>query len=433
MSYEKPEEFDIIILGTGIIESIVAAKLVKKFKILIIDKNNTYGADTASLNYKEICKRFNQETQPLLLENFKNFSIDLLPKMILIEGRIQDYLKEYNLKDMINFVIIPGCFIYKKGKCIPVPMNEKSSFNTSAVSFLQKPRLIKFFWDVRKFVENPNTYKFQNTMREEFDAYGINDETKELIGHAICLNLDNSYLDKHPRETFDKLVLFVSSIRNQKSNISPYAYPLYGLSEFSQTFSRYSSNFGAICRLNTSINSIDVNEYNNFILQCIDHEGQPLIVQSKCIIGEPSYFKEDTEIKYEVIRCICIIKGDIKLLEKQISAQITFLASDLKRQNDILLIILGEREKTSFNEYKIAIISTIKETENIENELKIVIDKLGCIIHKFIRVDEIRGPDPELNSPGIYISESVDHTPSLETIFEQAEQIINKINKDNII
>ncbi|KAF7701493.1 putative secretory pathway GDP dissociation inhibitor 1 [Cucumispora dikerogammari] len=457
MESTSPEEFDFVIFGTGIIESLIGAKLSKTHKILFIDKNGTYGSDTTSLNYKEICEKFQQAPQPALLNNYRLFSIDILPKMILIEGKIQDYLTEFHLKEMINFVIIPGCFIYKKGKCISIPMDEKTSFDTTAVSFWQKPRLMKFFWDVRKYVESPEKYKFQKTMREEFELYGINDETKELIGHALCQNLDDSYLNNPPKETFDKIVLFVGSIRSQKSCVSPFAYPLYGLSEFSQTFVRYACNRGSVCRLNTTMVGINISssddiysnistdggrkaetniEKNNeggFIVNLIDHENKPLFVKARNILADPTYLPEDTQLKYEIIRCICIIRGKTAFLEENISAQITFLASDLKRKNDIFLLILGEREKTTIDGYKIAIISTIKETTVPEDEISFVISKLGNLIHKFLRVDEVRGPFSEFKSRGIYISQSIDHTPSLESVFVYAEGILKDMENDGVL
>ena len=45
------EEYDILILGTGITESILSVLLSKdNFKVLNIDQNSFYGGSTASLN-----------------------------------------------------------------------------------------------------------------------------------------------------------------------------------------------------------------------------------------------------------------------------------------------------------------------------------------------------------------------------------------------
>ena len=59
------EEFDVIILGTGITECILSGILssTQNKKILYIDKQNYYGGDTASINLKQLFERNNRPTK----------------------------------------------------------------------------------------------------------------------------------------------------------------------------------------------------------------------------------------------------------------------------------------------------------------------------------------------------------------------------------
>jgi hypothetical protein len=76
---------------------------------------------------------------------------------------------------------------------------------------------MKFFWDVRNYGTSvcqgkSHTKDFKNTMREEFNEFGLSEDVREFIGHAIALNLDDSYLNEHPKITYDKICLYVRSV-----------------------------------------------------------------------------------------------------------------------------------------------------------------------------------------------------------------------------
>ena len=50
------EEYDAIVLGTGLKECILSGLLsVDGLKVLHIDRNNYYGGQSASLNLKQVC------------------------------------------------------------------------------------------------------------------------------------------------------------------------------------------------------------------------------------------------------------------------------------------------------------------------------------------------------------------------------------------
>ena len=421
------EEYDFVIFGTGLIESLLACELSKmQKKVLVVDENANYGSDVMTLSYNEIVKKFNAEPIKELEEKSREFNIDLIPKIFLVNGAVQSLMKNYSIEELVKFKLIGGSFLFKSGKLLKIPTSEKSSMKTSLVSFWEKPRLIKFFWNIRKYAEGKN-YDFKETVREEFVRYGISEQTQEFIGHAIALNLDDKYLDKHPKEFFDKVVLYVSSIVTSKGVNSPYIFPEYGLSEISQFLSRVGSVSGITYRLNTKLDNLELEE-NSYKLDITDFEGEKISLRTKAIISNPSYFMEDIIPKYEIIRSICIIKGECDLLQENDSANVVFLSSDLKRKNDIFLLVLSEKEKVCPKNYRIAIISTKRETSSDpKEEISVVYSKLGNVIQSFVSVDTVYCAREEI--PGFYIIENIDHTPSLETGFKEFEYIFEKILK----
>lgn len=58
-------EYDAIILGTGLTECIISGLLsVQGKRVLHVDRNNYYGADTASLSLQNLYQKFRDHSEP---------------------------------------------------------------------------------------------------------------------------------------------------------------------------------------------------------------------------------------------------------------------------------------------------------------------------------------------------------------------------------
>lgn len=85
------QEYDVVILGTGLTECILSGLLsVNGKKVLHMDRNEYYGAACASLTLDQTWKHFKQEgAPPEKLGNKaaqRKYSIDLLPKFLMANG-----------------------------------------------------------------------------------------------------------------------------------------------------------------------------------------------------------------------------------------------------------------------------------------------------------------------------------------------------------
>jgi Rab GDP dissociation inhibitor len=76
----------------------------------------------------------------------------------------------------------------------------------------------------------------KDTMDEVYAKFGLEAGTKDFIGHAMALYLDDTYLHKPAREAVERILLYVNSMARYGK--SPYIYPLYGLGELPQGFAR---------------------------------------------------------------------------------------------------------------------------------------------------------------------------------------------------
>lgn len=77
-------EYDAIILGTGLTECILSGLLsVQGKRVLHLDRNNYYGAETASLGLSNLFQKFRGTEPGTHLGHPRHWNVDLIPKFIM--------------------------------------------------------------------------------------------------------------------------------------------------------------------------------------------------------------------------------------------------------------------------------------------------------------------------------------------------------------
>jgi Rab GDP dissociation inhibitor len=149
----------------------------------------------------------------------------------------------------------------------------------------------------------------------------------------------NSYITKSARSTYDRIILYTSSMARYGK--SPYIYPLYGLGELPQSFARLSAIYGGTYMLDKTIDNIETDADGKFI--GVTSGGET--VKAKQVIGDPSYFgagKEDQGGKIrvleegKVVRAICLLKHPIPGTDDSDSCQIIIPQNQVNRRNGVL-------------------------------------------------------------------------------------------------
>lgn len=191
-------------------------------------------------------------------------------------------------------------------------------------------------------------------MKTVYEKFGLETGTQDFIGHAMALYLDdeyvkytikplslvnqntpplNSYITKSARPTYDRIVLYTSSMARYGK--SPYIYPLYGLGELPQSFARLSAIYGGTYMLDKPIEKIVTGDDGKFV--GVTSGGET--VKAKQVIGDPSYFLsgEDGKIRVieegKVVRAICLLKHPIPGTEDADSCQIIIPQNQVNRRN----------------------------------------------------------------------------------------------------
>ena len=185
---DLPDRFDVVVLGTGLTESIIAAAASRAGKtVLHLDSKNYYGSEWTSLNFKQVenwiksesddskspfsniecLELYSEEWTQSKLEGLGNkINIDLCPRVSLSEVEVSPFLILYstqfiyssgpmvelliksNISRYLEFINCHRLYFLKEEengmKCVSVPSSRSSIFTSKDLSIIQKRRLTKF-------------------------------------------------------------------------------------------------------------------------------------------------------------------------------------------------------------------------------------------------------------------------------------------------
>ncbi len=127
------------------------------------------------------------------------------------------------------------------------------------LGMFEKIRARSFFQFIAGYdFNNPKTQQGLDlntvTMAHVYKYFNLESGTQDFIGHALALHLDDSYMNRPAKETYDRIILSVSSLARYGK--SPFIYPLYGLGELPQGFARLSAIYGGTYMLSKPIEEV---------------------------------------------------------------------------------------------------------------------------------------------------------------------------------
>ncbi|TNN85543.1 Rab GDP dissociation inhibitor alpha [Liparis tanakae] len=264
------EEYDIIVLGTGL-------KLFKKFKV-------PGPAESLGLG--------------------KEWNIDLIPKFFLANGELVKVLVHTEVTRYLDFKVVEGSYVYKAGKVHKVPGTEEDVMHSpDLMGMFDKRRFRKLLLFALNFdARNPRTCQDVDpdkmTTRDLFIRFDLGPDVMEFTGHAIALHSSESYLDQPCGETIRRIQLYSESLSR---NPSPYLYPVYGLGELPQGYARLSAEYGGTFLLNRTVDELVMDGGK---VKAVKSEGK--LFHCKQLICDPSYVPNRVRKVGRVIRVIYI-------------------------------------------------------------------------------------------------------------------------------
>jgi len=453
----QDEEYDVIVLGTGLTECVLSGVLsVEGKKVLHMDRNDYYGGESASLNLGQVFPPlprphfFQFPTNPLpwfiflllccyfqLYKKFKNgaapnealgkdrdYNVDVIPKLMMASEDLVNILVHTDVTRYLEFKQIGGSYVYRDKKIAKLPSTESEAISSPLMGLFEKNRARLFFKFVQQYNEaDAKTHQGvppSTQTAEVFKKFGLEPGTQDFIGHAMCLFLDDSYKEQPWSVAFKAMGLYTTSIARWGK--SPYIYPLYGLGELPQGFARLSAIYGGTYMLNKPIDEIVV---ENGVVVGVKSEGE--VARAKVVICDPSYVPNRVKKVAQVVRAICFLKHPIPNTADADSLQLIIPMNQVGRKNDVYICCVSAAHNVCPKGYWVAIVSTIVETNNPEAELKVGLDLLGPVEEKFVGVSDVFVPNSDGREDKVFVSKSYDATSHFQTVTADVRDIYKRV------
>ncbi|CAI6367903.1 unnamed protein product [Macrosiphum euphorbiae] len=410
------EEYDCIVLGTGLKECILSGMLsVSGKKVLHVDRNKYYGGESASITpLQELFQKFGvKEPDEKEHGRGRDWNVDLVPKFLMANGLLVKLLIHTGVTRYLEFKSVEGSYVYKGGKIYKVPVDQKEALSSDLMGIFEKRRFRNFLIFVQDFQENdPKTWKDVDPQRmsayQLYTKFGLDKNTQDFTGHALALYLNDDYVNEPAANLIRRIKLYSDSLARYGK--SPYLYPLYGLGELPQGFARLSAIYGGTYMLNTPVDEI---VFEGSSVVGIKSGG--VVAKCKQVFCDPSYIKERVKKTGQVIRCICLLNHPIPNTRDALSTQIIIPQNQVNRKSDIYVSLVSNTHQVSAQGWFIAMVSSKVETSNPELEIKPGLDLLGSIKQKFVSISDYYEPIDDGKDSKLFISKSYDATSHFET------------------
>merc|ERR1711981_282463 len=452
---EIAPEYDVVVLGTGLTECVLSGVLsVKGKKVLHIDRNDHYGGEAASVNIETLFKKYgnyNKGEEPWKKYGRVNdWNIDLVPKLLMSSGELTNILVSTDVTRYLEFRQVAGSYVQQypgaKAAVAKVPSDAGEALRSSLMGLFEKRRMKSFIEWIGTFKESDSaSHKGLNintcTMKEVYDKYGLEANTRDFVGHSMALYTTDEYVDKKgmAKDCVERIRLYVNSMARYGK--SPYIYPLYGLGELPQGFARLSAIYGGTYMLNTDVDEVLWEGGKAVGIKATmkerGEEGDGMKFQTKCktIIADPSYFPSKAKVTHHLLKAICILNHPIDHTNNADSLQLIIPQSQVGRKNDIYIAVVSSAHNVCPKGYYIAIVSTIAETNaNHHLELQAGFDRLGRIEEKFMGAPiPLYEPLEDGNTDSVFLSKSYDATSHFETTTDDIRDIYKRAAGEELV
>eukprot|EP00917_Polyrhabdina_sp_WS-2016_P011080 GHVP01024290.1.p1 GENE.GHVP01024290.1~~GHVP01024290.1.p1 ORF type:complete len:455 (+),score=61.46 GHVP01024290.1:1292-2656(+) len=434
------EVYDVVVCGTGFTECIISGLLsVEGKKVLHLDRNAYYGAESASLNLTHLWARFRpNETPPAELGANRDWNIDIIPKFVMSHGSLVKMLLKTGVSKYLEWQVVDGTYVYQYQKAgfiagekhiHKVPATEREILTSQLMSLFEKNRSRSFFnFATRWNGEDPETHKpfdyHKTLMSDVYAHFNLHSTTIDFVGHAVALHTSDKYLSEPCGPTFDKIKMYVLSLA--RFGNSPFIYPVYGLGGLPEGFSRLSARYGGTYMLNAKIKGFKYDSQGK-VCGVEDEDGQ--VAQCKMVVCDPTYVQTTNKVKKinQVIRALCLLTSPIKEAAHKNSCQVIIPQNQTGRQHDIYITLVSHTHGIAKQGYYVAIVSTTVETDNPTAEIQVGLDLLGDIKEKFIYISDVYHNSQSGKDDQVFVSKSYDATSHFESATEDVMDLYKRI------
>ncbi|XP_046979071.1 rab proteins geranylgeranyltransferase component A 1 [Vanessa cardui] len=300
MDENLPNHFNVIVVGTGVVESIVAAACSRIGKeVLHIDCSDHYGGLWASYNFdglqkfiKEVKTEPNKHSQVYNMEEkwyinkdppqeepkeesedgkaepakkvwsqadftteYRKFNIDMTSKLLFSRGPLVELLISSNIARYAEFRCVTRVLTWLNDKLMPVPCSRADVFATEAVSIVEKRMLMKMLTSIVGYNDEEMNNEFKDWNDKTFKEYLTHKGLTPNLIHYVLFAIAGGTERMPCMEGVRECKKFLMSLGRYGN--TPFLWPMYGSGEIPQCFCRLCAVFGGWYCLNQPIDSVE--------------------------------------------------------------------------------------------------------------------------------------------------------------------------------
>jgi len=305
------------------------------------------------------------------------------------------------------------------------------------MGLLEKPRFINFVqfignWDDADTKTHQEIDPRRHTMAQVYAKFGLQEATIDFIGHAVALQPNDSYLQQACGQTIKQCKLYLDSLMQYGG--SPFIYPIYGLGGLPEGFSRLSAIHRGTYMLQKPVDGFEFGADGKV---CGVRSGSE-VAKAKMVICDPSYADPaKSKTTAQIIRAICILGAPIPDTHNSeggpaTSVQIILPQKQLKRKNDIYVMMVSFAHCIAAKDKYVAIVSTVIESGNPEAEIAPALKLLGPILQKFVTVSDFKVPVDNGLKDNVFVTTSYDPTSHFEDASTEVLSMWKTITGENL-
>ena len=453
------ENYDVIVLGTGIKEYITLGLLlrypkIKKvmlkqedIKVCQINKNKYFGEESPSLNLTKLWNNFNiNKVPPEEYGEDKDWNIDLIPKIIMTNSTLITLLSITEVYHYIEWKNIEDVFVYQydkggmfsspKGVIYKVPSSTDEVVNSNLMGIFEKNRCKKFYNFIQNLKdEDINQNKIENNancpFKDFIEQFGLESNTIDFIGHSVALYTDNNYLEDKAINTIKKIKFYFNCLESKNKYqfySTPFLYPIWGFQKLYKNYDRQLCLYDFKYIDNCQIEDI-LYDNNNKFKGVKTTNGN--YIYGSILISEPTYLEKfgKVQIKKKIIRRICLMNHPIPGTGDCDSCQIIIPQNQIQSNNDIFILQLSYGHCTCKKGYYVIFISTFDDSNNINKQLAPAMDIIGETLECFDRTYLYYEPVDTKFNDNIFISNYLLPQSHFENDFNDSIDIFQKITE----
>ncbi|OII75037.1 Rab GDP dissociation inhibitor [Cryptosporidium ubiquitum] len=181
---QNGDSWDVVVLGTGLIECIVASGLsMRGYSVLVLDSNTSYGGlsntvklptahnwisdspehsnslfETSSFFEKEYDIQVYSSLTETESENLKNIYIDMMPKVLFCRGHLVEMILSCNISGYLEFQGIEDIYFVdikdkETLKLTRTPFSKKEVFSSTELNLVEKRQIMRLYSGIRDILE----------------------------------------------------------------------------------------------------------------------------------------------------------------------------------------------------------------------------------------------------------------------------------------